>query len=67
MFETKTCLLIKKMSLTASTVQSYAVCFDCLEFFVPVENVSLVTSAGEGLHFLTYARHLWSFSSEGFF
>ena len=33
-----------------------------LEFFVPIENFSLI---GEGLQILTYARRLWPFSSEG--
>ena len=45
--------------------------FVCLEFFVPLENVSLIwrfgdiTTAVEGLQILTYARHLWPLSSEG--
>ena len=36
--------------------------FVCLEFFLPLKNVSLiwsVTIAGEGLQILTYNRHLW--------
>ena len=35
--------------------------------FVPLENFSLIwrrTIAGEGLHILTYARHLWPLRSE---
>ena len=42
--------------------------FVCFIFFVPLENFSLlrdVTMTGEGLQILTYARHLWAFSSEG--
>ena len=45
------------------------VCFVCLGFIVPLENVHSyedVTSISEGLQFLTYARHLWSLRSEGF-
>ena len=36
-------------------------------FFVPLENFSYgdVTIAGEGLHILTYARHLCPLSIEG--
>ena len=39
----------------------------CLVFFVTFENFSHrdVTITGEGLQILTYARHLWSLSSEG--
>ena len=44
-------------------------CFLCLEFFVPLENLSFGddTIAGEGLQILTYARHLspMIMSSEG--
>ena len=39
----------------------------CLEFFVPLETVSLIWKhhhciAGEGLHIVTYGRHLWFLS-----
>ena len=41
--------------------------FFCLEFFVPLENLSFGddTIAGEGLGILTYARHLGPLSSQG--
>ena len=44
-------------------------CFVCLEFIVPLENFHSyreVTITSEGLQMLTYPRHSWPLSSEGF-
>ena len=42
------------------------VVFVCLEIFIPLENFSLIwRRPGEEMQILTYARHLWSLSSEG--
>ena len=43
--------------------------FVCMGFFVPIENFSLIWrrhhDRSERMQNLTYARHLWPFSSDG--
>ena len=50
------------------SVEDLFVCLFVLEFFVPVDffySNGDITSTGEVLRILTYARHLWPLGSEG--